>query len=877
MIRTPLINSKGVNTSALFGFSKYLLHVMEYFPGALFAATFDSKGPTLRKQRYDAYKANRSEVPEDLKVQLGRSRDLAKALGIACFHKDGYEADDIIKDIAFWGRDRGYEVKIVSKDKDLMQLVDDTIHLFAPAKNNSFTDIGPTEVFEKMGVYPDRVVDLLALMGDSSDNIPGIPGVGPKTAVKILNTCDNVQNLIDNPSCAHTQKISEKIRENLDKLKISLELVQFHDTGIAPDEEILTRDAPVMEEVTQLFDEFEFESLYEHSFFEDMPEVEKKSTLTFSHHTVTSLKDLSQLVETIQKQGYFSFDTETTSLDCHDAQLVGISLALEKDKGYYIPLAHDEKGNLPVTEVLKNLRVVLEDSDVEIIGQNLKYDMQVLFKYGIHLQGIIFDTMIAAYLVSPDEGRFNLDFLARKWLNYEMMPIEDLIGTKKDGQLSFAQVSRKDAAFYAAEDAVLPLVLKDILLKELEESDQKTLFYTIESPLIAILASMEYTGFRLDTAYLNSLRTEYVRDIAQVEKEIFDMAGESFNLNSPKQLAAVLFEKLRLPAGRKTKTGYSTAVEVLEKLAPKYPIVEKILCYREKQKLYSTYINALPHKVRSRTGRLHTSLKQTGTATGRISSRDPNLQNIPVKTSEGRMIRKAFVADDTMRILCADYSQIELRLLAHFSRDPILVTAFKNGADIHRETAAAFFEVPTEFVSPEMRRTAKVVNFGLMYGMGAYKLSTDLNIPFGRAKEFISRYFEQFATVKDFMDESIQRAREKKYSETLMGRKRWIQGLNASNQRVREAAQRLAVNTPVQGSAADIIKKAMIDIEETLRTTYPDVRPLLQVHDELIFEVPGESAAAVEKLVCEKMEQAVEISVPLDVSSHIADNWSDAH
>ncbi|ERP32133.1 DNA polymerase I [Chitinivibrio alkaliphilus] len=876
LIRNPLINSKGVNTSALFGFSRYLLHLMDTFPDAHIAAAFDSPGPTLRKQRYSEYKANRSAVPDELKEQLHRSRELTQALGIPCFHKEGYEADDLINDLAKWGSSQGYTVRIVSKDKDLMQLVTDSIHLFAPGKNYTFDDMGPEQVFEKMGVYPDRIVDLLALMGDSSDNIPGIPGVGPKTAIKLLESCDSVDVLLEDPSRAHTKKIAEKVRTHREELILSLELVQFHHTGITLTPSKVVRQDPAHGEIQRLFDEFEFSSLFTHPFFQRHP-ITTESALSFSTTILRDPEEFAKICADIETEGVIAFDTETTSLECHEAELVGFSLACSCEEGWYIPLGHENGENAPREKILPLLQALLENPRIEIVGQNLKYDMQVLYKYDITMEGPLFDTMVAAYILGPDDGPFNLEHLAQTWLSYRMQPIEDLLGSKRTGQLSFAAVEQDVAGEYAVEDVVVPLCLRKIFIKKLTEMSLENLYYSLEAPLISILASMEYTGIYLDASHLAQLEDEYCKGMEDLKDAVFTQAGEEFNLNSPKQLGHILFEKLGLPKGKKTKTGYSTRVDILEKLAPTFPIVKDILAYREKQKLYSTYIRALPEKICGCTGRVHTSFMQTGTATGRLSSKNPNLQNIPVKTPEGRLIRSAFVAEADHVLLAADYSQIELRLLAHFSQDPVLLEAFHRGADIHRETAAAFFDVPVEFVSEQMRRTAKIINFGLMYGMGPYKLSNDLNIPFGKAREFIQRYFERFSTIKEFMDRVEYEAKDRGYSQTLLGRKRWITGFTESNQHLRDGARRLAVNTPVQGTAADIIKKAMIDIAAQLQKESYDARLILQVHDELVFEVLQRDVRAVEELVVEKMSSAVSLSVPLEVSSHYALNWSDAH
>jgi DNA polymerase-1 len=901
MYRNPLINSKGENTSAVHGFTNYMLKLKKLFPTAHYAITFDVKGGSFRNKMFTEYKANRKPMPEDLRPQIPLIKKLVDLMGLPLFEMAGFEADDLIAAFSKFAGALGWSVKIVSKDKDLMQLVTDRVHLYAPETGGRFIEFGPEEVKKKMGVAPVQVHDLLALMGDGADNIPGIPGVGPKSAIKMLEVVDSVPKMIENPELLGTPKMTKKVVDNLDSLKMSYELVKLaDDIGLDYNEESFICNPLLIDEIKDFFKEVEFTHFLKDPFFsvQSQPTISKQASdvpmqeellfqaleneepavkeFPFETKIVKNRAEVEEIVALIKRAGLFSVDTETTSLVRVEAEIVGISIALNMESGWYIPVGHKEGNSLTVTECLEILKPVLEDKDIHKIGQNLKYDYQVFKNYGVTLAGISFDTMIAAYLIEPQNRNNGMDALAFKWLDYTTVHIEELIGKGKK-QISFADVVVADAAPYAVEDVVIPLMLKEKLEHELKERDLFKLFSDIEIPLLTVLAEMEYRGVSLDLELLAKLSEEYTKIVKAAEISVYEQAGEEFLLSSPKQLSVILFDKLGLPHGKKTKTGYSTNVDVLEKLAPDYPIVEQILVFRGKQKLLSTYINAFPEKISKKTGKLHTSFNQTIASTGRLSSSEPNLQNIPNRTVDGRKIREAFVAEEGKLLIAADYSQIELRLLAHFADDPVLIEAFKNGEDIHKQTAAAVYGIMPELVTKEMRSAAKTINFGLMYGMGPHKLSGELGISYGEAKKFIEEYFAQFPTIRNFIDSSVEKAKENGFSETLFERKLPLPALFANNKMVREGAERLAVNAVVQGTGADIVKIAMINIQNRIDNENLPLKMLMQVHDELVFEVDADSAEKMKDLVVDEMSRAVEISVPLLVEADVANSWSEAH
>jgi DNA polymerase-1 len=872
MIRNPLATAAGQPTSAILGFANYLLRLLSEYSCPYLAAVFDSGRDTFRREIYAEYKANRKETPDDLRSQLPFIHRLVEHLGIPALMKEGYEADDIIAHLTRVAVERGFAVSLVTKDKDLMQLVGERVTMLSPETGGQLSVWGPAQVREKMGVEPGKIRDLLALMGDASDNIPGVPGVGPKTAVKILDAAGSIEAIWANPALIANDKLRARLLDNKEQVEISAALATLHDDIDYPLElEALKAASPNRADCVALFKELEFHSLLKHPLFE----VREKAS--FDLTIIDSLDALGEVARRIIDAGEVSIDTETTSMNPLEAELVGVSLAISPDAAWYLPLGHrDAARNLPLDAALAVCRPFIESAEVAKIGQNLKYDYQVFKRYDITLRGIGFDSMIAAYLIDPGKRQFNLDGLARQWLDLRLTEIETLIGKGKN-QICFSETPVDEAARYAGEDVVAPLLLRERLLPILTERKLVELFERIELPLIPVLAEMERRGVRLDSELLGAQSAELTGKLQAISADIFAMAGEEFNLNSPKQVSEVLFERLGLPRSRKTKTGLSTNVAALEKLAPEYPIARGLLDYREVQKLLSTYIDALPGQISDDSGRLHTSFNQTVAATGRLSSTHPNLQNIPIRTEAGRRIREAFVADDGQVLVSADYSQIELRILAHLSEDSRMIEAFAGNKDIHTQTASAMYGLFPEMVTPEMRRAAKTINFGLMYGMGPINLSRQLGISFKEARAFIETYFEQFPTIRTLMERLIALARERGYSETLLGRRRYLPDINASSRQVREAAERTAINTPVQGTAADIIKLAMITIQRDIHRRFPGAVMLLQVHDELVFEAPAEQAEPFGEWVAAQMSGAYALKTPLRVEVGFGPTWAAAH
>jgi len=878
LIRTPLTNAQGLPTSAVMGFANYLIKLLADYSCPYIAVVMDSPSPTFRHKMFDQYKANREAMPDDMRVQMPYIDRLIEAMNMVKLQRDGLEADDIIAWCTQQAVAQGFDVSLVTRDKDLMQLIGPHVRMLAPETGGKMEVFGSKDVQLKMGVLPEQIRDMLALTGDASDNIPGVPGVGPKTAQKILEKAGSLENLLANPACVDNPKLQAKIETNRDVLILSRELATLHadidDMGITV--ESLASKPVHAEACIELFKELDFHALLKHPLFDTAKNID------YTTHIPVSLDDVRELTEKIHRAGSVSIDTETTSLVPHQADLVGISMSIDGNDAWYIPVGHTTESfgsgyaNLSLHNVLDILRPILESPDIAKSGQNLKYDYQIFKRYNIKLAGIAFDAMIAAYLVDPGTRRYGLEALAHQWLGASTIPIEQLIGKGK-GQINFADVSITDAARYSCEDAILPLRLKHLLESVLTERSQMNLFKDIEIPLVTVLAELEWQGVCIDTGLLQQLSADYTARLAAISADIFKLAGTEFNINSPKQVSEILFTRLGLPHSKKRKTGMSTDVDALEKLANKHPIVPKLLEYRELQKLLSTYIDAFSGQMLPETGRLHTSFNQTVTATGRLSSTNPNLQNIPVRTEAGKKIREAFIAPPGYVIVSADYSQIELRLLAHVSKDSLLVQAFLDDRDIHTQTASALYGIFPEMVTTEMRRNAKAINFGLIYGMGPINLSRQIGVSFAEAQEFIDTYFRQFPSIEAFMAGNIEMARQKGYAETLLGRRRYLPEINADNRQIRESAERIALNTPLQGSAADIIKIAMVTIHRDLPKFYPDVAMLLQVHDELVFQVPERMAGDFKLWVADRMSTAYILDVPLKVDAGIGKNWSDAH
>jgi DNA polymerase-1 len=857
-------------TNAIYGFTNMLLKVMRDLKPDRLAVVFDSKGPTFRTELYPDYKANRSAMPEDLVPQIPYIKNLTKAFNLPALEMPGYEADDIIATLAKRFARQGMHVTVITGDKDLMQIVDENIFLLDTMKDRV---IGPQEVVERFG-GSDKVVEVQALAGDSSDNIPGIPGIGEKTARQLIEQFGSVENLLDN-----LDQVKGKRRENLeqygDQARLSKELVTLVDNlDISVNDNVFEYRAPDREALTNLFKECEFYKLLQ-EFSSDMAADSSVS----EYHCVLNRNELSTLLNKLAKAERFAFDTETTSLDPHAAKLVGLSFSVVPGEAWYIPVGHSYLGvpdQLPAEEVLEALRPIFVCSEKLKIGQNLKYDLIVLQGAGVHVAGPLYDTMLASYLTNPASKTHGLDKLAAELLGYRTITYSEVAGSGKN-QVGFDEVEVSKATEYAAEDADITLRLYEKLQPLLVECEQEALFSEVEMALLPVLVDMEQTGIRIAPELLHSLSKEMSQKLAELETQIHQIAGTAFNVGSPKQLGEVLFEKLGLPRGKKTKTGWSTDVEVLRKLADEHEVAARILDYRSLAKLKGTYTDALPKLISPETGRIHTSFNQAVTATGRLSSSEPNLQNIPIRTEEGRRIREAFVPSEGNLLLSADYSQVELRILAHLADVPALKESFARGEDIHQRTASEVFGISPETVSAEQRRRAKAINFGVIYGMSAFGLAKQLNIGRREAQVFIDTYFQRYPGIRKFMDARIEEARACQYVRTLLGRRCAIPDINSKNGAIRGFAERNAINYPVQGSAADIIKLAMVNIYCRLDKEQLDGKLVLQVHDELVFDVPRQEVEVIKALVKEEMEGAVKLSVPLVVEINCGDNWSEAH
>jgi DNA polymerase-1 len=878
-IRNPLINSKGENTSAAFGFVNSLIKIIRDEKPDYIAVVFDTKEPTFRHEMYDEYKATRAKMPDDMIAQLPRIHQVVAALNLPEFAIDGYEADDVIATIARRAAAQGFNVSLVSSDKDLFQLVDERVRMYVPQKGSEPPVIMDREaVKKKIGVYPEKVIEYMALTGDSSDNVPGIPGIGPKTALSLLEQFGDFEAILDRAEEISAKGVRSKVLENKDKARLSLKLVTIDcDVPIKYELEDLAREDPDLDKCKEIFTELEFFNLLKELFGQTtatVPPAEIKS----NYKRVESLKELDAIARQLAKKKEFAFDTETDSLTAHRANLVGIALSAKAGEAYYIPVGHTSKPelNLPVDEVRRILGPLLEDKGVQKIAQNFKYDLQVMERAGYTIEPVSFDTMLASYVVNPSGRGHNLDDLALEHFNHRMIPITDLIGTGKK-QISFAQVDPVTAAYYGAEDADFTYRLRGVFAPKIEELKLARLFYDVELPLVPVLSRMETAGIKIDSAFLKKLSREMQKEMKEIEGGIYELAGYEFNINSTQQLSKVLFEDLKLPTKRKTakKTGYSTDVRVLEELSAVHPLPRAVLEYRQLSKLKSTYVDALPDLVNPETGRVHTSYNQAVAATGRLSSSDPNLQNIPVRTESGREIRKAFIpTDDDYSLMVADYSQIELRILAHYSGDKGLIKAFNEGEDIHARTAAEVYGVAIDKVTPEQRRAAKTANFAVIYGVSAYGLSQQTELNLTESKGFIDTYFERYPNIRNYMDETIASARENGYVTTLIGRRRYLPEINSKNYQVRQFAERTAINTPIQGTAADLIKIAMIAIDKEMASMKSKM--VLQVHDELVFDAHKDELEKLRRLVERQMSQAIKMAVPLVVDMGVGPNWLEA-
>lgn len=903
-IRNPRFNSKGVNTSAALGFANTLVQLLENDKPEYIGVVFDMSKPTFRHELFPEYKANRQEMPEDLRKSIPYIRKLIEAFRIPIIEMEGFEADDVIGTLARKASDEGFTTYMMTPDKDYAQLVTDSILMYKPGKSGNDNEVwGIEEVKQNFGIdSPLQVIDILGLMGDSADNIPGCPGIGPKNAQKLISDFGSIDGIYQN-----LDQLKGKQKENLEtyeeQVRLSRHLATIVlDVPIEFEETALKMDEPDSVALKALFEDLEFRQLTDRLKLNEntagpTPKATQGSLFTFDEpvnqstiakktETINTTPHQYYLVENemqraslraeLSVQTEFCFDTETTGLDPHAAELVCLSFAFRKHEAYCVLLPNDREKTM---KILEEFRAVFEDDRIVKIGQNIKYDLLMLKQYGFEVKGRLFDTMLAHYLIQP-ETRHNLDYLCEIYLNYEKIPTEAIIGSKGRNQLSMRSAETSKLMDYACEDADLTLQLKDVLAAELEQHGLTTLFESLEMPLVPVLTDMEMAGVKLDPDSLNQYAGELREQIIKLENEIIELAGVEFNVSSPKQLGEILFEKLKIdPNAKMTKTKqYSTNEEVLQQLLHKHPIVGKVLDYRGLKKLLNTYVETLPLLINPRTGKIHTSYNQAVTATGRLSSNNPNLQNIPIRDENGREIRKSFIPSDEQHLfLSADYSQIELRIMAALSKDEQMLEAFRNNQDIHSITAAKIYKVAVEEVTPDMRRKAKTANFGIIYGISAFGLSQRLNISRSEAKELIDGYFENFPRVREYMELSIDKARKTGYVETIMGRRRYLADINSNNAVVRGMAERNAINAPIQGSAADIIKLAMISIHKAFDERGLLSRMVLQVHDELNFDVLAEELPEVEKIVKQKMESAVQLEVPLTIEMKSAKNWLDAH
>ncbi|RXJ52764.1 DNA polymerase I [Gelidibacter gilvus] len=936
-IKNPQINSKGEDTSAIMGFMNSLLDVIKRERPDHLAVCFDKGGSVDRVEMFEAYKANRDETPEGIRTAIPHIYNILKAMHIPIMVKEGYEADDVIGTLSRQAEAQGYTTYMVTPDKDFAQLVTENIFMYRPKSfGGGYETWGVEEVKKKFEVEtPLQVIDFLGMMGDSSDNIPGLPGVGEKTAKKFIKQFGSMENLL-----ANTHELKGKMKENIEANKelgmLSKTLATIMlDVPVEFCESDFEMSEPDFEAVTNIFQELEFRRLTDNflktftpeaianggtehnkvagagnpqnttsktpveahgsagsgqfSLFgatpsensdqaETVSEFTRKTAATTSHfyQSVASGMATKLFIQNLMKQSSVCFDTETTGLDPITAELVGIAFSWEVGKGFYMPFPENRE---EAQTLIEELRPFFEAETIEKVGQNLKYDIKVLHKYNIQVKGKLFDTMLAHYLINPDM-RHNMDILAETYLNYTPMPIEALIGKKGKNQLSMRTVSLEKQTEYAVEDADITLQLKEHFEKELGEANTQKLFDEIEIPLLRVLADMELEGINLDEKFLNSLSEKLDNDIKTLEANIFKEAGEEFNIASPKQLGDILFDKLKLvDKPKKTKTGqYATGEEILSYLAKDHAIIQHILDYRGLAKLKSTYVDALPNQVEPTTGRVHTDYMQTVAATGRLSSNNPNLQNIPIRTERGRQVRKAFVPrDENYVLLAADYSQIELRIIAALSEEDNMINAFKNGEDIHASTASKVFGVPLEEVTREQRSNAKTVNFGIIYGVSAFGLSNQTDLSRTEAKDLIDTYYATYPKLRNYISDQIEIARENGYVQTVLGRRRYLKDINSRNAVVRGAAERNAVNAPIQGSAADIIKVAMINIHKKLVDKNFKTKMLLQVHDELVFDVYKSELEDIKKMVKSEMESAYELSVPLVVDLGVGQDWLEAH
>ncbi len=868
-----LSTSKGHPTNATFGFTRILLKLLKDNTPEYAVVLFDVKGPTFRHKLYDQYKANRPPMPDELAAQIPDIKRVIDALNIPIVEKLGFEADDLVGTYSKLAQEKGFEVVMVTGDKDFIQLVTEKCILWDPMKD---TISDTNKIKEEMGINPDQFIDVLGLAGDNADNIPGARGVGPKTAIKLIAQFGSIKNLYENLDRIQSKKkLYENLTSGKDKVFLSRDLATI-DVSVPVKKSIEDFKLQTFDrkKAFELFKEFEFKTLAA-EFAQNADKTEKIYKL------ITTTKDLKKLAHVLENKQIFAIDTETTSKQPTKAQLVGLSFSFRENQGFYIPVDHkgcDECEQPSKEDIIRIFKPVLENPDIKKVGQNIKYDYIVLSRFGITMEGIAFDTMIASYLLNPSVRGHSLDKIAMDLFGYKMISYEEITGKGKS-QISFQDVPVSHAVDYACEDADITFMAYKELKKQIKEKGFSNLMETIEVPLIRVLADMEMEGIKLDPDALKTLSESFHIELKNIEKEIYTLAGEEFNINSSQQLGVILFEKLKLKTIKKTKkkTGYSTDMQVLKKLAPTHELPEKLLRYRTLGKLKSTYVDSLQKLISNESGRIHTSFNQTITVTGRLSSSKPNLQNIPIRKKEGKKIREAFIPRDGHTLISADYSQIELRILAHCAEDKILIEAFNNGEDIHTRTALEIFQVLPQFVTEDLRSQAKTINFGIVYGMSGFRLANDLSISRKMAQAYIDNYFKRYSGVKNFIDTTIENTRKTCEVHTIFGRKRRLDDINSSNANIRNFAQRAAVNTPIQGSAADLIKLAMIKMDASLKKNKLSSKMLLSVHDEIIFETPFDEKDQLIDLAKTVMENVHPLKVPLEVNFGSGENWARAH
>lgn len=878
LIRNPLITSYGFHTSALFGFTNQLIKIIKDENPDYLVCAFDSKEKTFRHKIYSDYKANRPKMPEELQNQIPHLWELLDGMNIPVLRKPGYEADDIIGTVTESVLDKKIESFIVSGDKDFMQLINDKVFLYTPGKRNSAPDIYDKDgVIKKWGLPPEKIIDLLALMGDSSDNVPGVAGVGVKTAVKLLKEYDNIESVLNNASKISNKRVHNGLINGRDKAFLSKELVTIiKDVDVDTNVENFLLKSFDQEALGKKFEELEFYALLKYLAIDAPEKITKREEKNYQ--TILDLKVLKEMIDELKNAKYVSIDLETTSVNPMLAEIVGISLSFNKNCAFYIPIIYPEKkknnfGDNDLEVALSVMKEFLENKDIRKVGQNIKYDALILNRHGVKVSNIFLDTMIAAHILNPAARSYKLDVLSIEFLNYNMVPIEELIGKGKD-QITMDLVPLDKISYYAAEDADIVFQLVEIFAPKLEENGQLNFFADIEMPLIDVLMKMEIEGVYVDEDLLNEMSLNVGDRLDLLVKEIYNIAEEEFNINSTQQLAKILFDDLKLTQIKKR----STAENVLKELVNEHELPELILSYRKLNKLKNTYIDALPASINKNTKRIHSTFNQTIAATGRLSSTGPNFQNIPIRTVDGREIRKSFIAQQkNWGIFSADYSQIELRIMAHLSKDKELCKAFKDNLDIHDRTASLIYNVPLDDVQSEMRRTAKVINFGIMYGAGPFRISQELGISRSAAQEIIKQYFIQYSGIQNYIDDTLSKARSDNYVETILGRRRYVWDVNSENALKKQAAERVAINMPIQGSAAELIKIAMIDIQKNIENDKLNSKMILQIHDELLFEYPFDEEEHLISMVKKSMENAMSLKVPIIVDYGFGKDWFEAH